>query len=261
MPIGLEFDRVIESVQFVPITKIYILRDVDLQTHQKKKALLKYTDYFFEKIHETWTPLFKNNLILKEIDVTNQDAIINILGQIILNEINQSQFCKIYVNVSTSTKLFGIIACNIASFFPQNIIPFYLSTSNYLFTNIVEGKGDLKEFRKHGLTKGPYGLIQVPILPNIKLNKVAKNILYKISENLEEKNDNVKKSYNLREIADLLNLEYTDQSVRQKISYWIKKLQNLYFINDTFDGNRHNIMITRPGILFIKLLKALNLLN
>ncbi len=251
VPVGLESDRVIESVQFVPITKIYILQDTDSEDNQKEPLLLKYTDKFFKKILDRWKLFYKKKLEPMETDFTNQDRIIDTISTIVLKEIKKNKACKIYINISTSTKLFGVIICNISSFFPRNIIPFYLSTSNYLLPHIIEQKCTIEEFEEHGLTKGPYSMVQIPVLPHIEIKSVAKQILNEIYD------ANKNESYNLHQITEKLGLNYGEQKYRQKISYWVKKLEEYYFITDEREGNHHNVKISDKGRLFVKLIRAL----
>lgn len=250
-PVGLEYDRVIESVQFVPITKIYLLKDTESENNQKEPVLLEYTNKFFNKIYNGWESFFKKKIEPLETDFTNIDRIINTISQIVLKEIINSKACKIYINIASATKLFGVISCNIASFFPRNIIPFYLSTSNYLLPYIIEQKCDIEEFEEHGLTKGPYNMVQIPVLPHVEINSIAKKILNKLYD--ADKNE----SYDLHQITEMLGLKYEKQKDRQKISYWVKRLEEYYFIDDRREKNRHNVQISDKGILFVKLLRAL----
>lgn len=250
-PVGLEYDRVIESVQFVPITKIYLLKDTESENNQKEPVLLEYTNKFFNKIYNGWESFFKKKIEPLETDFTNIDRIINTISQIVLKEIINSKACKIYINIASATKLFGVISCNIASFFPRNIIPFYLSTSNYLLPYIIEQKCDIEEFEEHGLTKGPYNMVQIPVLPHVEINSIAKKILNKLYD--ADKNE----SYDLHQITEMLGLQYEKQKDRQKISYWVKRLEEYYFIDDRREKNRHNVQISDKGILFVKLLRAL----
>lgn len=251
--VGLEVDRVVESVQFVPATRIYLLKDGDIE-NKKSPSLKKYTHKFFNDIIAVWQPSYRNKLDCdNEVDSTNIDDLIETLSEIIIKEIELSEGCKIYINISTSTKLFSQVACNIASLFPQNIIPFYLSTSNYLITEVIDNKNKISEFEEHGLTKGPYNIVKVPVLPYIELNQLAKEILYELIH--EER---VNKTYNLHQIANFLDYNYDDQKDRQKISYWVRRLGDLFFVEISKSGVKYIVKISETGILFMKLLISLN---
>ncbi len=250
-PVGLEFDRVIESVQFVAVTKIYLLRDTESKNNQKEPELLEFTNKFFNKIHDRWKSFYKKKLITVEIDFTNLDRIIETISTIIIEELSIDKACRIYVNISTTTKLFGVILCNIASFYPRNIIPFYLSTSNYLLPKIISQKCDIKEFEEHGLTKGPYKMVEIPVLPHIEIKPIAKQILKALYRADEYQ------SFNFHQITEKLGYNYNEQKDRQKVSYWVKKLEEYYFIADRREKNRHNVRITDKGVLFVKLFRFL----
>jgi hypothetical protein len=156
------------------------------------------------------------------LNITNIDAVIAIIGEIVTDERNIDKNCKIYINVSTSSKLFAIIASYFASFYPKNILPFYLMTSKYLIARIVKNPKLSKEFEEHGLSEGLFVRMWLPVLPFMEIKKASKDVL----RILQEAESNTTR-HNIKSITEALGLDYDVQRNRQRLSFWLKRLQEL----------------------------------
>jgi len=268
VPVGLELDRIVLSPQFVSVNEIYLITDKpglkndESDTTGKSKSLTDFTNQFCQDVKNIWAPIYQEKIHTKEIDITDQNEIIDVLSAIINDETEKSIATTFYINVSTSTKLFGIIACHVASFLPGRIIPFYLSTSHYIITELVnedkidERKQKISDFKKHGLTTGPYTLIEIPVLPIMKPKEIGITILEALM-NQDTKGSPV----NLEEILSLMKVSRENENYRIKTSFWAKKLRDLNFITMIKQGRDYRIQITNTGKLFYKLSKSLESLS
>lgn len=260
VPVGLEKDRILESVQKIPINKIYLLTDTNLIEKEPETLnfLKKITKKFFNDIQKIWGPVFGNNLKLINVSLSDLEIVIEIVGKIIKSEIDNDLECKIFINISTATKIFAVICSQIASIFPKNVIPFYLGTQNYLFPyekdkEVSEALTDSNEFIKHGLTTKPYTMVEIPVLPIIELNQIARQILNELA-----KKQNRTKKFNIKNLSELLGYNYEKQSDRKKITYWCSQLSKGLFLTMIPQPKGYEIQITSAGCVFMKLIKILN---
>src|SRR4030042_870429 len=209
VPVGLELDRILESISFVPVSKSILLSDVikELPSKNRDKSpnLTRWLKDFYKKIVDLWEPSYKTNLIKCGVNLTDSSEVIKILCKIIKNEITTTPDCKIFINISTGTKLFAIIACEIAAFYAKNIVPFYLIASDYTYPAVLDSMG-LEEFQTHGIAKGPFTLVKVPVLPRVDIPSIASKILKELAT-LQRQNSVA----NMRDITQKIGLDYKTQ--------------------------------------------------
>jgi len=119
-PVGLEKDRVLAGLKYFGITTIYLI-----QSKEKKGVEKRLSDTVRSFSVELKDYLLKitASINIKEADITNLQDCLRILSEIIKEE-KKNQANKIYINISTSSKIFAVAAVYIAGLDPFFIIPF-----------------------------------------------------------------------------------------------------------------------------------------
>lgn len=167
VPIGLEVSRVIEGCKSYPVNVIYLLYNPS--KGNEKYAVEQFSHQFANLVKTKIRTSF--NLIEEE--KVNLGRFYESFGK--LQEIYQKEqktglLNNIYINISTASKVFATAASLFASLHSENCIIFYLKTNNYVLLEYLAKKGKSKgeletKFKETGLTKGPFTIEEIPILP------------------------------------------------------------------------------------------------
>ncbi|UYP46394.1 hypothetical protein NEF87_002679 [Candidatus Lokiarchaeum ossiferum] len=257
VPIGLENERVVKSCQIYPVNVIYLLKSnfESNSDHKEKNSSQWGIEQYSKTIASEVIKKFENTFFEiqpKNCHLGSLPSTISILNDIYEIEQKKGKLNKIYINISTASKLFAIGAYIFASQFPDICKLFYLATNNYLLLEHLKSeKGDLEklktEFRKFGLTKGPFKVVNIPILKSDPfstdekrlINYLAQfdhiNSIKEILENLK-KDTNAKERMNLRrsleklEKNNLLILKKSGKSVQVLISDELKQLAGSFIL-------------------------------
>ncbi len=255
-PVGLEKDRVLAGFKKFGVTNLYLIRSVKKIGSEKRLAdtvrtFAEELENYFEKIMD--------DLYLKDVNITDFQDCLKLLKKIVKEEILKS-IVKIYINISTSSKVFAIAAIYIAGLYPELIVPFYVRTSNYLFQDIIDilnDKENLKnsektikklldkkqEFEDKGWTKGEFEINLIPALPLKKFTEFQKTIFIEL---LEKQNECKLKDI----IASLKRDNIKVSSFRTKLSYALRDLINYGLLNKKKKGNEVYLVLTESGIIF-----------
>ncbi len=196
---------------------------------------------------------------IKEVDITNLKDCLRILSEIIQLE-KKKKAKKIYINISTSSKIFAVAAIYIAGLDPFVIVPFYVKTSNYLiqdFMEILESEEKFKDkqeiinrlidikqnFEKSGWTKGEFEVSIIPALPYKNFSDFQKDIFLGIS-----KHNNKCLMQDL--IKELKTEEIKERSFRSKLSYALRDLLDYGLVKKKQEGRQKYLILTEIGQIF-----------
>lgn len=259
-PVGLEKDRVLAGFKKFGATNVYLIQSEKKKGTEEKLANIvrrfaKELGDYLEKIMD--------NIIIKEANITDLKSCLSVLKNIIKREIkNRAEL--IYINISTSSKIFAISTIYIAGLYPNLVIPFYVRTSNYLIQEImqvlnnVEIKNDIKkciselnrirdDFEKSGWTKGEYEINLIPALPFKRLTNFQKDIFNELlKEPMKLKLQNL--------IDELKSEKIKERSFRSKLSYALRDLINYGLVRKSREGREVALNLTEIGEIFGKFL-------
>jgi len=262
-PVGLEKDRVLAGFKKFGATILYLIQSekkdgIEKRLADKVRRFAKDLKLFLDKILD--------EIMIEEANITDLESCLEVLQKIINKEI-PVQADKIYVNVSTSSKIFAIASIYIAGLYPDIVIPFYAKTSNYIIQEFIEilsnnlniqNEEKRKEriqnlieikdfFEKSGWTKGEYEISLVPALPFKRFTDFQKDI-FKL---LLGKHNELK----LKELMELLKgKEITERSFRSKLSYALRELLNYGLVKKSRKGKSVSLYLTEKGNIFGKYL-------
>jgi len=262
-PVGLEKSRVLAGFKKFGITNVYLIQSE--KKSEDEERLANKVRQFADDLHEILKKIMDNVHIINA-NITDLNSCLKILRKIIDKEIKEDVE-KIYINISTSSKIFAISAIYVAGLFPNIIVPFYAKTSNYLiqdFIDVLKDEDSLndekkykviinrlieikEEFENSGWTKGQYKIKVVPALPFKKFTNFQKKVFSEIIKN----NNKIK----LQKLIDLLiPEEMGDRSFRSKLSYALKDLMDYGLLRKEKEGREVILLITGIGEIFEKYL-------
>jgi len=187
VPVGLEKDRIVNGCTAYAINIVYLLNN-DFDKYEKKKPpiILQYTLNYSKAVSE----IFKNTQRIMKTKKTRLNSFIDcitVLNEIYTEENKSNKLKEIFINISTATKAFSLAAYIFALFHPRLVTVFYMKTTNYILLEYLEDESldinDLREeFRKTGLTKGPYDIDEIPLLPIINFTETEKIFIQILSK-------------------------------------------------------------------------------
>ena len=186
-PVGFEFDRVIKGVNEHSCNVIYLLRSVKKikKEDHPNKRLIEIANTFVKKLEEHFNSTKICMPIVRETNVVTLEKTIEELCQIIKKEVEEEGTKEIWINISTSTKLFVSAAMYVGAFYPKIIHLFYLDARHYTINLLLEEgtkKEDItKKFQDKGISyeknEESYKNINVPTYTMKILKDIKKNII------------------------------------------------------------------------------------
>lgn len=260
-PVGLEKDRVLAGLKNFGATNIYLIQSIEKKNAEKRLAD---TVRKFASDLKVYLEKIMADIYIKEANITNLEDCLRVLSEIIKEE-KKNLTKKIYINVSTSSKIFAVAAIYIAGLDPSFVIPFYVTTSNYLiqdFIEILENQENFRDqqeifnklinlkenFERSGWTTGRYEVSLIPALPFKNFSEFQKEIFQEISNN----------NNNKCQLQDLIKALKTDdlkeRSFRSKLSYALRDLLGYGIVKKIREGRQKYLILTEIGQIFGKFL-------
>ncbi len=262
-PVGLEKDRILTGFKKFGITHLYLIQSEEKENDNDEKRLSDIVRLFANDLKNNLIKIYEENLEIINANVTDLKDCMRVLKGITDLELKKN--CnKIYVNISTSSKIFAIAAVYLAGLVPNIIIPFYARTSNYLVQDFIEilNNKDLlhnpKEcvdelirikdnFFQSGWTTGKYEIKIIPALPFKKFTEFQKDIFNKLI-----KRDYICKINEL--VKNRKNKNINERSFRSKLSYALHDLISYGLVEKTKKGKFVYLTLTEIGEIFGKYL-------
>ena len=259
-PVGLEKDRVLAGLKHFGITSIYLIQSIE--KHGVGKRLAETVRSFASELKDYLLKIMES-IEIEEVNITDLQDCLRILSEIIKEE-KKNKVKKIYINISTSSKIFAVAAIYIAGLDPFFIIPFYVKTSNYLIQDFMEilenqdkfnGQQEIfnklieikRSFEKSGWTTGEYDVSVIPALPFKNFSDFQKDIFKEISKN--------KNKCQLQDLMKhLKSEEIKERSFRSKLSYALRDLLDYGIVKKKREGRQKYLILTEIGQIFNKYL-------
>ena len=257
--IELEKDRVLAGFKKFGATSLYLIQSEEKEGLEKKLADTVRT---FALELKKYLEKILDDIIIEEANITDLESCIKILKKIVIQEINKHTD-KIFVNVSTSSKIFAIACIYIAGLYPNIVKPFYAKTSDYIIQEFIEilsnesklQDNDKKEdcikdllkikeyFEESGWTKGEYQINLIPTLPFKQFTNFQKRIFTILLKNQNE--------LKLKDLMDLLKTEeLSEGSFRSKLSYALRDMLDYGLVEKSKEGKKVIFHLTKKGQIF-----------
>lgn len=259
-PIGLEKERILAGFKKFGTTIVYLVQSEEKSGEEKRlaKTVRSFAAELMKLLEKT-----KEKVNLVDVNITDLKECIKVLKNIVKTEIKESSR-EMYINISTSSKIFTIAAIYLAGFYPHFIKLFYVRTTNYLiqdFIEILDDEGSFKDpqkcinnlrklkkdYEENGWTKGKFEVKLVPALHFKKFTQFQLDIF----RELIESNNSIKLK---KLIALLKGAELKERSFRSKLAYALKDLIEYDLILKEKERNEITLNLTERGEIFSKLL-------
>lgn len=255
-PVGLEKDRVLAGFKKFGATNLYLIQSIKKEDSEKRLADM--VRVFAAELKD-YLDKIMDNIFIEDVNITDLKDCLKILKKIVNDEIKNGAF-KIYINISTSSKIFAIASIYIAGLYPNLIVPFYVKTSNYLvqeFIDILNNEkklqnpaeciNDLKKIKENfetsGWTKGEFNIHLIPALVFKKFTEFQKSIINEILKNQNK--------LTLGDLIKKLNIkDIKERSFRSKLSYALHDLISYGLIKKIKEGIAVNLILTEIGEIF-----------
>ncbi len=253
-PVGFEFHRILEGVRIHPSNVLYLLRSFkkEVKRGDPDAKLIEIANNYVEKLYEH----FKQSDTFTEVHVRDTRIIsymeaIRELCEIIKIELDMGDVETIYINTSTSNKLFVSVAMYVGSFFPGIIKLFYLRSSRYTINHLLDDDLDKEEikniftelgmtYKKEGET---YHNIDIPVYPIQILSNENQVILKTLNELIGEKDDWV----TFMSLLSKMGEEEKDKTTKMRYSHHIKKLKQQILLEEKVHGRQKSYKLTEAG--------------
>lgn len=259
-PIGLEKERILAGFKKFGTTIAYLIQSEEKTGEEKRlaKTVRSFANELKNLLEKT-----KEKVNLVDVNITDLKQCIIILKKIVKTEI-EKECNEMYINISTSSKIFTIAAIYIAGLHPQFINLFYVRTTNYLIQDFIEILDDnnafidtqdflnklrklKKEYEDNGWTKGKFEVKLIPSLPFKRFTQFQLDIFNELI-----KHENSIKMKDL--IKNLKETELKERSFRSKLSYALKDLIDYNMVKKIKEGNQVSLSLTEIGEIFSKIL-------
>lgn len=262
-PVGLEKDRILTGFKKFGITHLYLIQSEEKGNNSEEKRLSDTVRLFATELKNNLIKIYEEHLKVFNANVTDLKDCMRVLKKITDLELKEKA-TKIYINISTSSKIFAIAAVYLAGFVPNIIIPFYARTSNYLiqeFIEILNNKQLLQnskecvtelmrikeKFFQSGWTTGNYEIKIIPALPFKMFTDFQKQIFKELI-----KRENVCKINDL--VKNRKNKNINEKSFRSKLSYALHDLVSYGLVEKKKKGKFAYLSLTEIGDIFGKYL-------
>jgi len=253
-PVGFEYDRIIEGVIYHPSNIIYLLKSYKLIEDESDpdKKMIEIAKKFVNNLNAHFLNTKICEPIVKETILIELEPIIQELCKIIKEELETYNVDKIWINISTSTKLFVSAAMYVGSFLPEKIKLFYIDASNYTVNDLFNPKMTKEEIKNNFEEKGitykydvsSYKSVDVPSYPFEILSDPKKNFLKALKKLTDENSDKMVKFMNiLRELKE----DPYDKTVKMRYSHHIKKLRKRNLLVEKSHGRERKYALTQEG--------------
>lgn len=264
LPIGLEYDRVIEClaqggrvfhlVHGEPVDDSYVNREA-------ARFAEEVYDYLSRGPYEVHEPV--------GVDVLDLNEVSKVLKKIIKDELERNR--DININVASSSKIVSLASLYVASMHPDRVQLFYPKTDNYLILDIMatveklvedelpqdEAIGELRnvyeQYQEHGWSSSFSETLEIPVVPFRDLSKTQSAVLLE----LYSREDHAFESLSALTEAIHANPEYgvdwkDGKAGRSSVTYAVNELLEVDLVEKTSGGREKRIKIRPSGELYVE---------
>lgn len=253
-PIGFEFDRVIEGVKEHSCNIIYLLKSIKRikKEDHPNKRLIEIANMFVEKLNLHFTSTKICTPIVRETNVVTLEKTIEELCKIIKEEVEEYETKEIWINISTSTKLFVSAAMYVGAFYPKIIHLFYLDarhyTINLLLEKDVEKDEITKKFQNFGISykkdEDSYKNINVPSYTMEILKGYKKSVLITLKKIIDSTG---KEKVTFMNLLSELGEKTYDKKIKVRYGHHISYLKKHNWVYEKIHGTQKQYGLTQEG--------------
>lgn len=265
IPIGLELDRAIFGIsKYNPdiIYVIYSRKEEENLIDKVDAESERFKELFVEKIRGLW----KYEVL--DTDVTNLSKCTDLLLEIFTKELQESEHCVFYINISTSSKIFSFSSFYLAGKYSENVLLFYVKPAEYLmveFTNrfqdiisklrnnedvdsvyLTEIEQMIDSYTYHGWTSGPFRLIEIPYYKLSKYPEYEINLMEIMNDNKNE----YPEGFTIENLLEL-NKEVQIRSNKIKLNYHLTELERQSLIENNPKNRKKHVKLQKSGEIFL----------
>ena len=266
IPIGLELDRALVGLSEYKPDMVYIIysrKDGENVENEIDIESEKFKEIFVKKIRGLW------KYEIHGVDVTNLSKCTKILKEIILKESEINQETLFFINISSSSKIFSFASFYLAGRYNEQVSLFYVKPTQYLMVNFVktfqniisslknkkpiddlelyESEKLLNDYKKHGWTKEPFEIIEIPFYKISKYSNYEIKILSVMRENRQEYPD----GFTIEDILVLMKKEPTEKKNKIKINYHLTELEKNGLIECSSINRKKISKLDNSGMTFL----------
>lgn len=271
IPIGLELDRAIFGIsKYNPdiIYVIYSKKEEENLVDKVDAESERFMELFVEKIRGLW-----KYEVLKT-DVTNLSKCTDLLMEIFTKELQESEDCVFYINISTSSKIFSFSSFYLAGKYSENVLLFYVKPAEYLMVEFITvfqeliqnlrtkeaidweqlniAENMIQKYISHGWTSDPFKLIEIPYYKLTKYSEYEIKLMELMNNNKNEYPDGFT-------IEDLLKLNEENQirSKKIKLNYHLTELERQSLIENYPKNRKKHVKLQKSGEIFLNTIAKL----
>ncbi|WP_457559017.1 HFX_2341 family transcriptional regulator domain-containing protein [Candidatus Harpocratesius sp.] len=285
-PVGFEYQRILRGLRAYPCNILYVLQsEIKKDDYKKKKSKAKYkkdqvivdiSKNFARKVKESYEMIAE--VFIRECSFIRYTKCIKnlteVLKEIFALENDDRTVENVWINIGTASKLFATAAMIVASFDPDRIHLFYVSSSNYtinlLFDETQTRESIVDIYQKNGLTFGKdgYEIVDVPVIKSVKLSDLANRFICEILKYAEMQDKKGEIQSNWVSYLDILNGlgEKMDnktvnqgRAIKMKYLHHVNLLDERKFIKIEKKNREKMFKLTEQGIIMALIAKNLHI--
>ena len=253
-PIGFEFDRVIEGVKVHSCNIIYLLKSIKKTVNEDdpNKLLLKIANSFVNKLEKHFLETKICEPIVRETNVVTLEKTVEELCLIIKEEVEIYGTKEIWINISTSTKLFVSAAMYVGAYYPKFIHLFYLDARHYTANLLLDATTTKEEiaqkFKDYGITykdsEKSYQGITVPSYTMDALKELKKDVIVTLKKMIDATGQEMVTFINL---LKELGKEPSDKTIKVRYGHHISYLKSHNWVYEKKHGQQRKYGLTPEG--------------
>ena len=281
-PVGFEYQRILRGLRAYPCNILYLLEsEINKKDYKKKntpkfekdKEIVDVSRGFAKRVKKSYEAIA--DVSIRQCSFIRYTKCIKNLTEV-LKEIfamqNNNRIVEgIWINIGTASKLFATAAMIVASFDPDRIHLFYVSSGNYTI-NLLFDKKQTREsiaeiYEENGLTYGKegYEIVDVPVIKSVKLGELAKKFICEILEhaNMDTENEIQSDWVSYQEILNGLGEKIDSKTVKEgraikmKYLHHVNQLLERKLIETKMDQREKIFRLTEQGIILALIAKNL----
>lgn len=271
IPIGLELDRAIFGIsKYNPdiIYVIYSRKEEEILIDKVDVESKRFMELFVEKIRGLW----KYEIL--ETDVTNLSKCTDLLMEIFTKELQESEDCVFYINISTSSKIFSFSSFYLAGKYSGNVLLFYVKPAEYLMVEfsakfqdlvsklrnsedvdmdyLTETEKMIERYIEHGWTSGTFRIIEIPYYKISKYPDYEINLMGIMNDNKNKYPD----GFTIENLLEL-NREVQIKSNKIKLNYHLTELERQSLIENHPKNRKKHVKLQKSGEIFLETIAKL----
>jgi len=253
-PVGYEYDRIIEGAFVHACNIIYLLKSykpIEDESDPDKDMVTR-AEWFVEKLEDHFKQSKICTPIVRKAILIQLEPIIEELCKIIKEEVENYDTKEIWINISTSTKLFASAAMYVGSFMSEIVHLFYIDASHYtvddLYNPDMSKKEVLERYQTYGITykkdDKSYKNVDVPVYPTEVLSDPKKQILKNMRKLTEEERE---KKVTFKTLLVALEEDPYNKGAKMKFAHHLSNLIERKFMLDEYHGRQRRFQLTQEG--------------